>query len=785
MGAVPKYRCCPDGRIQRGLDRGTGYSRWARPPVILAAALVSLSLASHAFAGSNDFPPGDPIAALGEYVRTINAAPNPPASAGVWGDLDPNPHAGLSPLAGTLGGDPPSSTKAWPKLAEADNAFDALREFLQRRENLGAPAPPLATPVPRPPIKAPAPEPIAAGPPVGSGVCLGCHTPQAEAFSHTMMGRLVSQGKLQCETCHGPGSAHVQAVGCAACHGDGGISHRPGIPNLVGQDPQYLLTAMKAYISGQRKNALMQALLSRLGTAELDDIALYYAHQTPERAQTPPVGDAASGRAAIAVCANCHGANGESISPAWPNLAGQDAQYLADAIRAYKHGARSKVIACAACHGEQGISKTPGVPSLVGQSPQYLVAAMKAYGAGERKNGIMKALLAGTSDAELEAMAAYYAQQTPARAHTGPLGNVGAGKTAAAACAACHGEQGISANPAWPSLAGQDGQYLAEALRAYKSGARSDATMKGFAAALDEHAIEDIAGYFASLAPAQTAPGGGTASKREPVLVRNGLVAGLDDRTINNIASYYASLRPAAPNVGKYGPLKRVPAFVRTVAPVDGRSVGGIVSFRKDDPGRTAEQNNGICLTCHERGDRTYWHSSVHDTRGLACTDCHTVMRRVSATHQLKTPFEPDTCFQCHKDRRAQMFRSAHMPLREGKMVCSDCHNPHGSYTEAALRGDSVNAVCYKCHAEKRGPFLFEHAPVRENCLNCHDPHGAVNEYMLKVSRPRLCAECHGLGHASFLTQGPAQIGAFSRSCQNCHTEVHGTNSPSGALLHR
>jgi len=756
--------------------------------MLAAVAIGLLSLIPQAFAGSNDFAPADPIATLGEYVRTINATPAPPASAGLWAELDTDPHAGLSPLTETPDTNQRPGTRDLPKLAESDSAFDALREFLQRRQQPDAPAPPLATPVPRPPIKAPVIEPILVGPPVGSAVCLGCHTEQAQSFSHTMMGRLVAQGKLQCETCHGPGAAHVQAVGCSACHGDGGITRRPGIPNLVGQDPQYLVTAMREYMTGQRKHALMQALLTRLGAAELNDIALYYAQQSPARAQTPPVGDPAAGRAAIAVCAGCHGANGESISSAWPNLAGQDAQYLADAIRAYKHGARNKVIACAACHGEEGISKTPGVPSLVGQSLQYLVAAMKAYAAGERKNGIMKALLAGTSDAELEAMAAYYAHQTPARAHTGPLGNVGTGKAAAAACAACHGEQGISANPAWPSLAGQDAQYLAAALRAYKSGARSDATMKGFAAALDEHAIDDIAGYFASLAAAQTAPGGGTqtaASKREPVLVRNGLLAGLDERTINNIASYYASLHPAAQNVGKYGPLKHVPAFVRTAAPVDGRSVGGIVSFRKDDPGRTAEQNNGICLTCHERGERTYWHSSVHDTRGLVCTDCHTVMRRVSATHQLKTPFEPDTCFQCHKDRRAQMFRSAHMPLREGKIACSDCHNPHGSYTEAALRGDSVNDTCYKCHAEKRGPFLFEHAPVRENCLNCHDPHGSVNEYMLKVSRPRLCAECHGLGHASFLTQGPAQIGAFSRSCQNCHTEVHGTNSPSGPLLQR
>jgi DmsE family decaheme c-type cytochrome len=214
-----------------------------------------------------------------------------------------------------------------------------------------------------------------------------------------------------------------------------------------------------------------------------------------------------------------------------------------------------------------------------------------------------------------------------------------------------------------------------------------------------------------------------------------------------------------------------------------GRGVGGIISFRPEDQARTAAENNAVCLTCHERGDRTYWHGSTHETRGLMCTNCHTVMKTVSRKFQLKTAFEPDTCFQCHKDRRAQMFRSSHMPLREGKIVCTDCHNPHGSSTEALLRANSVNDTCYKCHAEKRGPFLFEHAPVRENCDNCHEPHGSVNEFMLKISRPRLCTECHAFGHGT--TSGPQVVQTISRSCQNCHTEVHGTNSPSGPLLHR
>jgi DmsE family decaheme c-type cytochrome len=218
-----------------------------------------------------------------------------------------------------------------------------------------------------------------------------------------------------------------------------------------------------------------------------------------------------------------------------------------------------------------------------------------------------------------------------------------------------------------------------------------------------------------------------------------------------------------------------------------GVGVGGIISFRTDDTSRTAEQNNAICLSCHERGERTMWEGSPHEERGLSCSSCHTVMKNVSAKFQLKTPFEPDTCFQCHKDKRAQMMMSAHMPVDEGKMVCSDCHNPHGSFTEAMLRTDTINDTCYKCHAEKRGPFLFEHEPVRENCLNCHDPHGSVNEFMLKISTPRLCFECHTIGpHGPLgMSAVPGSDLAMGRACLDCHTQVHGSNSPAGGAFER
>ncbi len=222
------------------------------------------------------------------------------------------------------------------------------------------------------------------------------------------------------------------------------------------------------------------------------------------------------------------------------------------------------------------------------------------------------------------------------------------------------------------------------------------------------------------------------------------------------------------------------------VAAGGGRGVGGMISFRADDPTRTAEDNNAICLQCHEKGKRTLWRGSTHETRGLACTNCHTIMTNVTPKFQLAKLTESDTCFQCHKNKRAEIWRSSHMPIREGKMTCSSCHNPHGSYAEALLNEATVNDNCYRCHAEKRGPFLWEHPPVRENCLNCHDPHGSINDFLLKISRPRLCQQCHAnlTGHPGN-PRNPASVYAFNRECQNCHSTHHGSNSPSGSRFHR
>ena len=214
-----------------------------------------------------------------------------------------------------------------------------------------------------------------------------------------------------------------------------------------------------------------------------------------------------------------------------------------------------------------------------------------------------------------------------------------------------------------------------------------------------------------------------------------------------------------------------------------------LITFAKNDP-TPVEQRNATCLQCHEKTARLFWKGSPHQSRDVACTNCHRLMETVSDKSQLAKATEIETCGQCHVQRRAQMMRSSHMPLREGKMTCTSCHNPHGTVTPALLKENSTNDTCYRCHAEKRGPFLWTHPPVQESCANCHDPHGSNHEKMLKVAKPRLCQQCHieNIHMTSPLGRGNEALGArfaLGRACTNCHANIHGSNHPSGLRFKR
>jgi DmsE family decaheme c-type cytochrome len=149
------------------------------------------------------------------------------------------------------------------------------------------------------------------------------------------------------------------------------------------------------------------------------------------------------------------------------------------------------------------------------------------------------------------------------------------------------------------------------------------------------------------------------------------------------------------------------------------------------------EERNRVCLSCHRAGQHLLWTGSAHDARDVPCTGCHKVMENVSPKHQLARPTELETCGTCHLKERALQMRSSHMPVREGKMTCTNCHSPHGAVTASLLKGNTVNETCYTCHAEKRGPYLWQHAPVVESCANCHNPHGSNHDKMLVMARPR------------------------------------------------
>jgi DmsE family decaheme c-type cytochrome len=234
-----------------------------------------------------------------------------------------------------------------------------------------------------------------------------------------------------------------------------------------------------------------------------------------------------------------------------------------------------------------------------------------------------------------------------------------------------------------------------------------------------------------------------------------------------------------------------VAEFGSVRAPMDGscESCHGPRSKHVEDPDLSLslepDQYSLVCGQCHEGGDRMYWQSGSHRASDVSCISCHNVMEQIGDEALLSMGTEMALCASCHSDVRAAMMKPSHHPVREGRMQCSSCHNPHGSSGEAMLVGGTVTETCFGCHQDKRGPFLWEHPPVREDCQTCHTPHGSINRSLLVTQNAALCTSCHQYGgHVNEYRYNRVST-PVGNGCVNCHTAVHGSNHPAGAKFDR
>lgn len=220
-----------------------------------------------------------------------------------------------------------------------------------------------------------------------------------------------------------------------------------------------------------------------------------------------------------------------------------------------------------------------------------------------------------------------------------------------------------------------------------------------------------------------------------------------------------------------------------------------IFSFKTVKP----DQSSAACLKCHQSLKASDWNLSDHALSEVACCKCHPIHQGKSVVKS-----DPYLCLSCHKDIKVKSYYPSHHPIREGKMKCSSCHQHHGSLVKNLKTNERLNDLCFACHADKRGPFVFEHAPVTEDCLGCHDPHGTVANNLLTQNEPFLCLQCHeshfhagrlGLEETRTLpstqhvslnphgTEGWRR--AFLTKCTQCHFKIHGTDDPSQTISGR
>jgi len=284
----------------------------------------------------------------------------------------------------------------------------------------------------------------------GTAYCESCH---AERFAEWAKGvhNSVDVGKVvKCEVCHGPAGGRDSRG--MFVHSATGSDHPNDLKLAVPTDTTKLCTLCHEKMPGR---PAQQRQIVVADHAEAQQCTVCHNPHSPmfnfaSAAPTAQRGDAALGKTKAAVCATCHGAEGVSVDLPGPSLAGQNAAYIVDALKAYSTGARdnpmmSAVVQdvssedsehlaayfaglkcesslkaaasasqataskCIACHGSNGMSSIRAAPNLVGQSKDYLVAALNAYKDGTRKNSMMAGIVKNLSDANMESVAAYYA----------------------------------------------------------------------------------------------------------------------------------------------------------------------------------------------------------------------------------------------------------------------------------------------------------------------------------------------------------------------------------------
>jgi cytochrome c553 len=340
----------------------------------------------------------------------------------------------------------------------------------------------------------------------------------------------------------------VAQAKCVSCHGLDGLSTAPDIPHLAGQKADYLQVAMREYKEGKRGHAALQELVSQMSDEEGRNVAAYYASlasappkKSPKAAQAPTPDPFAAGEAASAVCAGCHGEDGNGAMEGTPSLAGQQPGYLQAALQAYKDGGRKDetmvgLVAdldratmeslalfyasqtpkgrgkaasgdaakgeplsggCGGCHGNKGVSGNAGTPSLAGQEAAYLVAAIKAYRDKSRKHEVMKGAVAALKEGDIGHVAAFYAAQEPKGAD---VKRSLSAEAWASRCDRCHGAGVAQHTMTVPRIDAQREEYLVMAMKAYRDGKRQQSTMHTMVTPLTDADIQSIAGFYAARA---------------------------------------------------------------------------------------------------------------------------------------------------------------------------------------------------------------------------------------------------------------------------------------------